>query len=115
MCGVGCRRGGGGGHATAHFYENLTKEMFVNILQGFLLPAAQVLYESYRGKVYKTMASAQKNLHMLDWLSHSPDLNPIKNIWWQMKQQLYQKAITDVGEMERKSTKVWDAMTDDFL
>ena len=99
-------------------YKNLTKELFVDILQGFLLPTAQALYENdwwLRQRNDPKHTSGAKNMSVLEWPSHSPDLNPIGNVWGHMKQKLCQKAITDVEEMKRERTKMCDTMTHNFL
>ena len=49
-------------------------------------------------------------MHVLERPSYSPDLHQIENIWGHMKQELYQKAITDVEEMKLECVKVWDTI-----
>ena len=44
----------------------------------------------------------QHNINILEWPSSSPDLNPIENLWQQVKQKLSKQKITSVGELKKK-------------
>ena len=88
------------------FDKNLTKELFVHMLQSFLLTTAQILCEN---DWWLQQDNDSKHT------AHGHELNPVENIGGHMKQQMYQKAITDVEEMKWKSTKMWDAMMRNFL
>lgn len=107
------------------FEENLTKELYVEILKDFLLPTAQVLYENdwwlqqdndpKHTARYTKQWFLDENLHVLDFPSYSPDLNPIENIWGCMKTNLYSQRISDFETMKRESARFWDTMTHDFI
>ncbi|MBW0585448.1 hypothetical protein O181_125163 [Austropuccinia psidii MF-1] len=58
----------------------------------------------------------QNGILKMDWLAHSPDLNPIKNIWKLMKSQiskLYQPQM--LNELKHAIQALWDDLHDGIL
>lgn len=107
------------------FQENLTKERYVDILDSYLLPTAQVLYENdwwllqdndpKHTAGYTKQWFCDQNLQVLDFPPYSPDLNPIENIWGYIKKRLYNKGMTDFEAMKQESARIWDTMTHEFI
>ena len=80
------------------FTNNMNSEMFINILEGYLLTQAEVYHKDdwrlvmdndpkYTSKIVKQFLS-QNIPNQLPWPSQSPDLNPIENIFAWVKQEL---------------------------
>ena len=107
------------------FTGNLTKERYVDILNGHLLPTAQTLYENnwifqhdndpkHTARYTKQWLS-DENVQVLDWPSYSPDLNPIENVWGVMKDRINQKGLRNIEDMKREVVEYWDTLSHDFL
>jgi transposase len=47
-----------------------------------------------------------KEIEVMDWPGNSPDLNPIENLWNQMKIKLKKKAITSVAVLKEEIKKL---------
>ncbi len=68
----------------------MDRPFYINILQTQLLPAAESMYESdwhlqqdndpkHTSYVVKNFIT-ENEICIIDWLSNSPDLNPIENL-----------------------------------
>ena len=42
-----------------------------------------------------------KHLHILEWPSQSPDLNPIENLWYDLKIAVHQRNPSNLKELEQ--------------
>ena len=42
----------------------------------------------------------ENNIKIIDWLLHSPDLNPIENIWTIMKRKIAGKTFTNINNLK---------------
>ena len=49
-----------------------------------------------------------KNLNVLEWPSQSPDLNPIKHLWKEVKIAVQQHSPTNLTEVERICREEWE-------
>ena len=100
------------------FSENLTGELYVNILSQTLLPTASQLYP--RGKwAYiqdndpkhtskKAVSFVEKNVPEAIFLPpRSPDLNPIENVWSEVGEMVAAKEPKTVAEMKKEIKKAW--------
>ena len=47
--------------------------------------------------------------------NHSPDLNPIENIWGTLKVTINQKGLLEVEAMTREVVSYWENINHDFL
>ena len=49
----------------------------------------------------------QENVQVLDWPGHSPDLNPIENLWNLMKAKVAEKYPSNLNELQQVIKEVW--------
>jgi transposase len=91
---------------------------YVNILETQLLPAAQRLYgrnwrlqqdndPKHTSRVAKTFID-EKRIHAMDWPSNSPDLNPIENMWYIVKNNVEKRMPRNVDELKRFMVEEWE-------
>jgi transposase len=62
----------------------------------------------HTSKVAKSF-QAEKNLRTLSWPAQSPDLNPIENLWSEVKKKIrtYKKPPSNLSELDRYVKKAW--------
>ena len=105
--------------------ENLTKELFVRILEGHLLPTVQVLYEDgwflqqdndpKHTAAYTKQWLRGNDMRVIEWPSYSQDLNPIENIQGHLKRELYKKNCEKIEELKHEAAATWDSMSHEFV
>ena len=50
-----------------------------------------------------------------DWPSNSPDVNPIENLWSQMKHLQRHERATSIAGLKKIAQKVWRGITPEYL
>ena len=103
------------------FNKNLRKEKYIRILQGYILPTAQVSHPDrwilQQDKSPKRWSHrmrdhfATENLTVLPTPSYSPDPNLTENILAFQKDNINKKKTGDVVHIKREAIANWDNIT----
>ena len=51
-----------------------------------------------------------KSLNVLEWPSQSLDLNPIKNLWTDLKIAVQRRSLSNLSELERICREEWEKL-----
>ena len=49
----------------------------------------------------------RKGINVLEWLRNSPNLNPIENVWKEMKSKIRRVCCTSISELMTEIKRVW--------
>jgi hypothetical protein len=88
--------------------DRITQDIYIELLRQNLAPFIDSLTEdsitnltfqqdnapphtAYRTKSFLSELSVQHRFNLMEWPAHSPDLNPIENLWAHLKTQLNQR------------------------
>lgn len=98
---------------------NLNSEGYVHILQSHLLPfldmyhPEQVIFQQDNAPIHVSKRSKgwfnEEGIQLLDWPAHSPDLNPIENLWSILAYRVYAdcRQFDTVGELKAALLEEW--------
>lgn len=97
----------------------LTKEKYVDILENVMLPWAEenlpVIWTFQQDEPKHTAKLTKRffdrnSVTVLDWPSSSPDLNPIENLWGDVKKAVSTQNITNLDDLYEKVKQAWYAI-----
>jgi len=57
----------------------------------------------------------ENSIHVIDWPSNSPDLNPIENMWQIMKNNVEKRMPQNTDELMRFMVEEWDAIPQEVV
>ena len=93
---------------------------YVSILENQLLPAAREMFgrnwrlqqdndPKHTSRVAKAFI-AENRVNVIDWPSNSPDLNPIENMWYLVKNNVEKRMPQDTNELTQFMIEEWEAI-----
>ncbi len=109
------------------FTENMTADLYVSILQRTLIPATREIKEAWlylqdrdpkhTARITQGWLDANVPNHIkpTQWPSHSPDLNPMENVWSIVGEHVKRAAPTTLDALKRAVKRAWkDCLTDEL-
>ena len=105
------------------FTENLTGQLYCDILHECLVEQGSVLYPdewvSKRTTAQNTHLKSPKDsckiyISTIDWSACSPDMNPIGNIWSWIKRKIDLKSPRNLIELAEVLNDTWNSLEPEF-
>lgn len=94
---------------------NMNAALYVNVLESYMLPFytthenAHFLQDGapcHRAKAVKKWLT-DNQVQLISWPGHSPDLNPIENVWNEMKRKLGKLPLSSVDSLVENIRTLW--------
>ena len=108
------------GVGDSYFIEgNMNSNMYCEILQQIMIPSLQKLgsravfqHDNDPKHTSKTTISLLKRLRVkvMDWLSISPDLNPIEHLWWILKRKVEVCKVSNICQLLDVVVEEWKSI-----
>lgn len=102
---------------------NMNANLYVDVLKDHMLPfyvthdSAFFLHDGapcHRARHVQNWI-AEHQVHMVDWPGHSPDLNPIENLWNYIKRDLGKLPILSIDALVERIRKLWTTIDELYL
>ncbi len=99
----------------------LNSQQYTNVLQGGLLPHYQqeIIFQQDNAQCHVSRLTLNwlqyHQVSVMDWPAQSPDLNPIKHLWSELKHQLDQVKIQNQEQLFQTASQLWREMAPNTL
>jgi len=123
----GCFTWKGVGYATkidgtmnGELYREILNDELKKTLEWYELPKESIIFQQDNAPCHTAKVTLEwfkeENLMLMDWPSHSPDLNPIENLWAYLKSKMdkYPHKPTSVAELWQRLEEEWEAIPSDL-
>jgi transposase len=104
------------GRLNAELYCNILADEFLGTLEWYGLQPENIVFQHDNDPKHTAHSTKQwlreNGIQVLDWPAQSPDLNPIENLWYYLKQQLltYDKPCRGIHELWERVEREWEAI-----
>ena len=121
----GCFSGekGSGGLYFLDKNVNMNGALYIDVLKNHMLP----FYEKHENPHFLQDGApchrakrvmewlTENNVSLIEWPGHSPDLNPIENLWNELKRKIGKLSVNTVGAITEKLRVLWDETDLDYF
>lgn len=107
--------------------EKLNANVYCNILENIMLPSVRPVFGDnfvfqqdncpiHKARLVQNFMQ-NNNITTLPWVSKSPDLNPIENVWGEMAKQIYKAEFRprNQDDLRQSIVQAWNQITPDYI